>query len=64
MPLTLAFFTSDGTSYLAVFFFKILFIYLRERERVNEREGVRESEADSALTTKPDMGLDPPTVSS
>ena len=42
------------------FFFKILFIYLREREHKQgwEEKGA-EGEADSPLSREPDEGLDP-----
>ena len=40
-------------------FFKDLFIYLRERESMSRRgERETESQADSALSTEPDVGLD------
>jgi len=48
------------------FFFKILFIYLRERmrERESMRGGGSEGEADSPLSGGPDVGLDPGTPGS
>ena len=53
------------------FFFLLLFIYfVRERKiegesgRGAEREGVRESQTGSMLSTEPDMGLNPTTVRS
>jgi len=51
-----------GTEYLYSysFFFKVLFIHLRERAQVGvEAEGV--GEADSPLSREQDMGLDPRT---
>ena len=45
------------------FFFKILFIYLTERQRERKRERTAgdtgEGEAGSALSREPDAGLDP-----
>ena len=41
-------------SWVFFFFFKVLFIYLRERER----------EADFLLSGEPDVGLDPRTLGS
>ena len=51
------------------FFFKILSIYLRERERALwvptcKHEGGAEGEADSPLSKEPDAGLDPRTLGS
>ena len=50
------------------FFFKILFIYLRERERATRGRGIgREREnpqADSQLSTEPNVGLNPRTLGS
>lgn len=44
------------------FFFKILFIYLRDS--VSKRAGEGEGEADSPLSREPDMGLNPRTLGS
>ena len=42
------------------FFFQILFIYFeREREQKAQRESERESQAASALSTEPNVGLEP-----
>jgi len=52
----------------ADFFLKVLFIYLRERERKNEHSGgggtEGEREVDSPLSTQPDAELDPRTLRS
>ena len=49
------------------FFFKILFIYLTERQAVREGTqagGVGEEEAGSQQSREPDVGLDPRTLGS
>ena len=49
---------------ISILFFKILFIYLREREPTSqvmgraEEEGERESQADFMLNMEPSAGLD------
>ena len=45
-----------------LFFFKILFIYLTERE--SKAEGAGEGEVRSPLSWEPDVGLDPRTLRS
>ena len=48
-----------------LFFFKILFIYLTEREITSRQRGrQREEEAGSLLSREPDAGLDPRTLRS
>ena len=48
-----------------LFFFKILFIYLTERDHKQaERQAEREEEAGSPLSREPDAGLDPRTLRS
>ena len=42
-----------------LFFLKILFIYLTERESTVGRRAEGEGEADSPLSREPDTGLDP-----
>jgi len=62
--------TPKGEIYTELFFFlsffKILFIYLRERmrERESMRGGGSEGEADSPLSGEPSVGLDPGTPGS
>ena len=46
----------------SILFFNIFIFYLRERVSKRQREG--ESEADSALSTEPDVRLEPITVRS
>ena len=51
--------------YLFIYLFVYLFIYLRERARAGGwAEGERESQADSALSRDPDVGLGPTTLRS
>ena len=63
--------TPEGVSgqYKGYFFFKILFIYLTQRERQPAREGIQaggveEGEAGFPLSRGPDVGLNPRTLGS
>ena len=49
---------------LFLFFFKILFIYLRERERSHERVAEGEGDTGSQLSRELDTELDPMTLGS
>ena len=60
-----------GCYFILFYFFKIVFIYLREsmsrgRVRVGKERGPKrgEGEADSLLSTEPDTGLHPKTLRS
>ena len=47
------------------FFFKVLFIYLTQREpKQRERQAEGEGEAGSPLSREPEVGLDPRTLGS